>query len=463
MNIKRHMRVLMAALVVAIALVAGTPELGLGGVAFMVGQVDTVDLNNAMKIIFEDSIVNNVVTDTELLDLFEEDNNIMREETTGGRYIETAQYFGLPAGVGARHENDYIPVPNGPTIQNSRIYLKKVQGVVDMTGDVMKRVRSSEGAFLNWAQRALPDLVERLRHELDRMLLSYGAGIKARVNDAAPDTTLGIDAAFGLAGLTNQHLQFLEGESVVFSAAATGDPLRDSGTSAEVTDIADDGTEITIDALPTGVADDDYIFPGDDSGFSGQGSSGSDREPMGLLGMVDDGTVLATFQNIVRANWKLWRSITHDAGAGVLTEDVLTEVDDQVFVEGGGTPNAVVTSRTQIREYWKDLRADRTLNDPRSYTGGKGEDVGIFLGDRTVRLRVARKMPPELCFLLQTDTFKRWQLGTFEWDDTTGAIWRQVTDATGRKDAFYAYGNMYLQMGCLHPRKNAKIDNLGTS
>lgn len=458
----RHMRVLAAICAIVVALVAGLPEAGLGAVVLM-GQVDTVDLNNAMKIIFEDSIVNNVVTDTELLDLFEEDNRIMREETTGGRYIETAQYFGLPAGVGARHENDYIPVPNGPSIENSRIYLKKIQGVVDMTGDVMKRVRSSEGAFLNWADRALPDLVTRLRHELDRMLLSYGAGIKARVNDGAPDATLGIDSAFGLAGLTNQHLQFLEGESVVFSTNATGDPLRDTGTSAEVEDINDAGTEITLDALPAGVVDDDYIFPGDDSGFSGQGSSGSDREPMGLLGMVDDGSVLATFQNIVRADWKLWRSIVEDAGAVGLNEELITEVDDRVFVEGGGRGDVFVTSRTQIREYWKDLKQDRTLNDPRSYTGGKGDEVGIFLGDRTVRLRVARKMPPELAFLLQTDTFKRWQLGTFEWDDTTGAIWRQVTDATGRKDAFYAYGNMYLQMGCLHPRKNAKIENLGTT
>jgi hypothetical protein len=40
-----------------------------------------------------------------------------------------------------------------------------------MTGDTMRRVRSSEGAFLNWADRALPDLVVRLVNTIDRMAI----------------------------------------------------------------------------------------------------------------------------------------------------------------------------------------------------------------------------------------------------------------------------------------------------
>jgi len=50
------------------------------------------------------------VSDSELLSYFEEDGNVKQDETTGGRYIETAQYFQLPAGVGARAEGEYIPV-----------------------------------------------------------------------------------------------------------------------------------------------------------------------------------------------------------------------------------------------------------------------------------------------------------------------------------------------------------------
>lgn len=425
----------------------------------------TTDLNNAMKILFEDSIVNDVVTDTEFLDIIETDDQIQEEETTGGRFIETAQYFGLPAGVGARHDNEYIPVPGGPNIQNSRIFLKKVQGVVEMTGDTMRKVRTNEGAFLNWADRALPDLVERLRNELDRMSIGYGAGIKARVNDGSPDATLGIDSAFGIAGLSDGFLSFLEEESIVFSANATGDPLRNAGGthSSKIIDISD--TTLTLDALPPGVADNDYIFLGDEAGFGGQGSSGSDREFTGVLGLVDDGSVLATFQNIIRANFRLWRSIVVNGAVapfnGVLTEDLLTFADDETSIRGGGKVNAIITNRKANRGYWQDLRKDRTLADPRSFMGGKA-GTSITLGDRELALKVSRKMPRELTFGIQTSTWKKWMLGTFEWDDITGSIWNRVTDSIGRKDAFYAVGNMYLQLGNLAPRKNFKIENLAS-
>jgi len=424
----------------------------------------TGGINEAMKIIFNEPIFNNVVSDSELLDLFEEDNNVKTEETTGGRYIETAQYFQLPAGVGARKEGDYIPVAGAPLIKNARVYLKKVQGTVEMSGDVMRRVRSDRGAFLDWAERALPDLVTRLNNELDRMTLGYGAGIKARVNDASPDTTLQIDSAMGIAGLEDAFLQFLEGETIVFSVAADGSPLRSAGSSqsAKVESITQSATEtiLNIDALPTGVADNDYIFPGDDSG-----SSVDDREFMGLTGMVDDGSVLATFQNLARGSYTLWNSIVIDGDDGslgfdgTLNEDMLIYADDETFVKGGGKPDVVVTSRSGARSYWKSLKGDKVLNDPRSFTGGKGK-LSVLFSDREAQLRVCRKMPPQLCFGLQTDTFKRWTLGGWEWDDLTGAIWNRVTDGTGRKDVFYAVGNLYKQLGCLGPRKSFRIEDL---
>jgi hypothetical protein len=454
-------------LTIAVAAVAPQALVVVPFLPFVTGATTTTtNLTEAMKIIFNEPMYNNVVTDAELQGLIEEDNNVQVEETTGGRYIETAQYFQLPAGVGARAESDYIPVPGAPNVKNARVYLKKVQGVVEMTGDTMRRVKSDRGAFLNWSERALPDLVTRLVNEVDRMWLGYGAGIKARVNDASPDTTLQIDSALGIAGYEDPFLQFLEGESVVFSANANGSPLRSAGSnqSAVINSITQSPTAtiLTIDALPTGVAQDDYIFAGDDAGASVQ-NSGVDREFMGLLGMVDDGTVLSTFQNLLRSSYLLWNSIVIAGGTdpftGSLTEDLLVYADDQTYILGGGKVDKIVTSRSGARSYWKSLKGDRSFNDPRGYTGGKGP-LSVLLGDRDVGIKVARKMPPQLAFGLQLDTFKRWTLGMWEWDDTTGAIWNRVTDGTGRKDAFYGVGNLYQQNGCLAPRKNFRIQGL---
>ncbi len=459
----------------AVFIVSLVHPAGLLAATFALGATTEItDMDEALKIFFNDPIVKNTVTDSDLLDQFVEDNNVQFEETTGGRYIETAQYFQLPAGVGARAAGEYIPVPNGPVIKNSRVYLRKVQGVLEMSGDVMKRVRGNMGAYLNWLERALPDLVERLRNEADRMALGYGAGIKARVNMAVPAATLTIDSAFGLSTapgpLTKAWLQFLEGESVVFAADAAATTIRGSSAAdraATITKIDVANSQIVLDHLPNAVADNDFILPGDAAGLSGLTAAGDDREFMGLLGMVDDGSVLAEFQGLTRADYRLWNANDFDAQdntidaefTGSLNETLLTYADDETYVRGGGKMETFLTSRDGLRSYWKTLKTDRTINDPRAFMGGKGR-LRIILGDRDVELRAVRKMPPELGFGLQKDGFKRWELDGYQWDDTTGSIWNRVTDGVGRKDAFYAVGNWYMQLGCLKPAAQFRIRNL---
>lgn len=441
----------------------------------LAGEVGTTagvsyNVNEAMKIIFEEPLTNSIVQDSELLDCFEQDMDVAVSETTGGRYIELAHYFSLPSGVGARAlEGDYIPVPNGPVIKNSQIWLKKIEGVVQMSGDTMRRVKRGEGAFSNWAQRHLPDLKLHVDHEIDRMLLGFGAGIKARVNDADPDagakTYITIDAALGVAGLEDAWLMFMEGESIVFAAAADGTTPRTTTGARTIVDIDPDLLRLELDSVVgVDVADDDYIFAGDAAGASYQ-NSGVDREIMGLLGMVDNGDVLASFQGLTRADYRPWRSQVVDGSAapwgGQLTEDLITKVDDDTYIRAKGVVDQLLTSRSGVRNYWRNLKDDKRLNDPRAYTGGKSS-VGIILGDRTVELKVIRKMPSSLMFGLQKDTFKHWRNTGWEWDDLTGSIWNRVTDATGRKDSFYAVGHMVMQTGGIAPHKSFKITGLDT-
>jgi hypothetical protein len=80
-----------------------------------------------------------------LVDLFQKDMNVKSEETTGGKYVEMAHYLRLAGSAGARAENDYIPVPQSPRAINSRIFLKKIIGVVEMSGDVMEKVVERRG------------------------------------------------------------------------------------------------------------------------------------------------------------------------------------------------------------------------------------------------------------------------------------------------------------------------------
>lgn len=451
------------------------------------------NLTEAMKIVFDDAIINNVVYDSEWLSRIQTDSNIRTDETTGGRWVEMAHYFQLPAGVGARFENEYIPMADAAVFRNSRIYLAKIQGVVEMTGDVMRRVATSEAAFLDYAAQALPDFSKRLTNELDRMSLGVGHGAKARVaavsaynSPATGQFTVDLQAAMGVTGWGQGWLQFLEGERVVFaSTIAFPTTLLNAGASQSGRIVAIDesaatgngrltieGTQTLRDAINTAIATNPFIFAGDTAGSSAPGAAPSGaavghKEIQGLLAGVDNGTILNNYNNIdrsVAAN-RLWRSLVIDGAttpfAGTLTEELLTYADDESAVLGAGRVNLILTHRSGMRGYWKNLKSDRFFIDPRGqYSGGKGAQLELILGDRTVPMVVSRKLPFNTTFGLQLDTWRRLSLGQWEWDDKTGAIWNRATDATGRRDAFYAVGQMYEQLFCTAPRKNFRIDGL---
>ena len=471
---------------------------GLLGVALVPAGTMTLtsNISEAMKIIFSDPIVNNMVVESELLNRFRSESNIRTDDTTGGRFIEMAHYFQLPAGVGARQENEYIPVADAPVFRNSRIWLAKLQGTVEMTGDVMRRVATNEGAFLDYAAQALPDFTRRLTHEIDRMALGAGTGVKARIRDVtatvggtaftggisaydAPSTGLfrvALDRTLGLMGRGQSFLHFLEGERLVFSATlATPTAVKNpgSGQSARIVDINEDDNLLTLEgtaALRSAIAANDFIALGDAAGhnFPGNqllGQTSGHKELQGLYAGVDNGTILANYNNIDRAAManRLWNSIVINGAAtpwsGVLNEELLTFADDEVAVRGAGRPDLIVTSRSGARGYWKSLKSDRFFMDPRSYSGGKS-NLQIILSDRGLPLVVARKLPFNDTFMLQTDTWRRLTLGSWEWDDQTGSIWNRVVDGTGRRDAYFAVGNAYEQMFCTAPRKNVRIEGL---
>ena len=438
-------------------------------------------ITEAMKIIFSDPLIVNIVEDSELLSIFQTDMNVKVDETTGGRFIEMAHYFQLPAGVGARAENEYIPEADDPIFRNARLFLRKIQGTVEMTGDTMRRVVGDEGAFINYMERALPDLVTRLVNEIDRMYIGFGAGIKARAEltpvKTSPSTLdIQVNRSLGVDGFTDAFFLFLEGERIVFDTAADGQSLITGGgdRALRVSDIDEDsstieftGLEALIDAVVAAGAD-IYLFPGDEAGASSQTAGGVDREIAGLMAGADDGGIIATYNNISRtgSNSRLWKSIIIDGSdavwGGQLTEELLSFADDEVAVKGAGKIDTIIASRSAARGYWQSLKGDRVFNDPRSFAGGRN-GLSIILGDREVMLKVARKLPPEVVFALQADTWRRITLGTWDWDDRTGSIWNRVIDSIGRKDAFFATGNMYEQLFCVAPRKNVRIDNLDAS
>lgn len=482
----RRMRGFTLALVALAIAVAGlvSPALGLFAlpvIGMAAETTTTAIIDEALKVIFATSIHDDIVADSELMGLFQTEMNIKTEETTGGRYIEQGHFWTLPAGAGWRKDDEYIPEAVSAKFKNSRIELRKFHITLQMSGDTMRRVRTDEGAFLDYMERARPAIVERANQELDLAYLGYGSGIKARANAVAVSTgaltfTLVVKDHSGVAGFTDAWLAFLEGERVIFTADAGGQTIRNAGAtrSAKVTDLDEALNKITFEAddaaaktaLVAQIVAGDYIFTADAAGSSSADATGEQRAMAGLLAGVDDGGILATYNNIDRTavGNRLWKSVVINANAtpfdGTLSEDVLNFAFRQAHLRGSGKPDFLVMSYSARDSYWKSLKGDRFFIDPGgNYQGGRGK-LQIVLGDMTYPLKVARKLPPEVCFGIQRDRWYRLTLGQLTWEEETGSMWNRVVDSTGRKDSYYSVAHLYEQLYNAAPRKSFRIDNI---
>ena len=426
-------------------------------------------LYEAMKVLFDEPINNNIIQDSEVYDLAEQDLSIPIKESVQGRYIELAHYAADGGGFGARREGGTLPAATPPSIFNGRILLAKNHMLVEMSGETMRRVKAGDAAWVTWGSQALPNAVRRLTHHLDRQFLGFAQGVLARV--AAVDGTRLIvtpDRAFGVTGYDKAIYEFLRNDLIRFAADINGVTMRVGAY--RVLSVNNRTGTFTIDvAADAGIIAGDYITIGD-SGDNNLPNSTTlaPKEMMGLLGIVDNGAIRATFQNVDRTVWPEYNAQVIDAAtaslvAGQLNEELLTTADDECFEQGMGRVDILVGSRQAERAYTRTLKTQRRLLDPMSFEddGGKGNGFDINMNGRKVKYRSCRKVPTSLVFGLEKKSMKKWRNGSgFTWDDTTGTMFERVITQAGRFDAFYATGVLEEQIGNVMPAHNFVIRNI---
>ena len=435
-------------------------------------------ITEALKIVFNEPFFDNVVADSEFGDAFEEGGGIKYDETTGGRYVENLHELAWPAGVGARLEDDYIPVAQAAEYANSQVFLKRIMGTIQMSSAVMDRVRTNEGAYLDYMERALPLLQKRVTSERDRMLIGWGYAVKAQVDTISSYNTpvagqfqVVVNNAMGVSGYTDAALQFLRGETSVFTASLSAPISLDnagSGQAAQVSNVQIQTDTITytgVQALHDAINPGDYIAAGDASGYSfPAGSPAETKEITGVLAAVDDGDIVSTYMNLPRANEEYWQGNMIDAQAapfaGTMTEALLVYADRINTVNGSGKIDFLICNRIAEEQYWQSLKQDRQIVNPQgTYEGGK-DQLWIRLNGRRLQIQVARKLPTQIAFGLERDTFKCFRLREWFWDDRTGSMWNRVVDSTGQKSAYFATGYFWEELFCGAPAKNFRLNNL---
>lgn len=432
----------------------------------MTGAVltSTGSFADTFKQVYEPRFREAVIQESEVWDLFQEVGGFEVSDGPDGKQINLAHVFSYGGGVGFMGESDYVYASQDPNIKQSFLNIKQATATVEMSGQTMRRAKEGSAAFLSWANIILPEKVKRLAHHKDRALLGTGSGILFQLNGTPGGATgIAINNAFGISGLEGSPYMIWEGDGLRFASDAAGSSLRVGA--CFTTKVSFGAQTMDVNALPASATSGDFVFLGD----ANVNSAGT-KETMGLEGIVDDGTNVPTFQGLARATYggmsaQIINSQTANSGAfaGVLGEDLLEFGDRVSYERGQGKCDVLLTSRSGRAVYQKDLRADRVFMDPLSgagYIGGIKERPEMDFGSRKLQLRVARKVPTSRSYLLERSTLAMFRVGQGKWDDTTGSIWNRATDATGRRDAYYAVYLEEYNVACNRPLGNVKFTNL---
>lgn len=369
----------------------------------------------------------------------------------------------VPIKVGRNHSTGSIgsrgalPQQGRSAYADFEIPMRDLYGRVGFDKYVMLQSRNKKGAFAEVVSQEMDGLVEDMAFQRNVIAWGYGSGILAKVNGThTATTTLEVKDPLNVTGTTNAN-RYLMGDSVsgMFIAILDGStPTTIKGTGI-ITAVNADGTDVTLDTAITAAAG-DYIVRAQTAT-----QNSYNKEPEGLLSMVDDGTYVSTYHALSRTTYPILKSYVV-TGVGALSLDAIQQCIDANSIRTGGTQDMLVSEHAVRRAYLALLEYDRRYTgvDLKSPDGGtkaakKPSGKGaITYGD--IPWLVERDCPYGMLFGLKKDTFVRYYEDDGGWADEEGSVLKWV-DGFDEYTAFY---RLFENYHCHKPAKNWRMEGI---
>ncbi len=344
-------------------------------------------------------------------------------------------------------EGGRLPTPQSQGYLEMRVPMRYVYGGIHFTAQVMKTASTNRAAFLNVMEGEVNGMVRDMLVEVNRIMWGDGRGVLALVDDDATggETDLVIDAPMGIAGAINGARFIRTNMVLAFHAAVPSDnvPLA----VRTVTAVTDDGLTITIASVDeTEAPNNGIITKGVTRAAVSEGSF--NLEPMGLLGLVDDGSFVSTIHSVDRTtpDGSIFEAQVL-SGVGSLDEFVFWRLLDQCDEASGYEPDKWYCHHSIHRQY-----IEASIGDKR-YSGGDQmrPDIGIKGGGRKHELTFSgdtihkeRHAPYGTLFGIDSGACKRYESVAGEWIDEDGAILHR---GAGDIDSFEGQYRMWRNHG----------------
>lgn len=411
---------------------------------------------------------------SQVLDLFSEQTGNLFEGPDGKGYKLSGLIGGLE-GIGARLENEALPLDSANQNINPLLYLKYNYARITATYQARANLVGGDTAMANFNRAVIIPQMENLSTDLDRQACGTATGVLARI-DGSPAAAMPIDAPFGIAANTKGWTTVRRGMSVVFGPNIDGSGLRSGGTAYKVLSVNPLGNAgggiANLDGFPADALDNDFIFRGDELGVN-TALGGTEREMMGLEGLIDDGTNISVIQNIDRSVVYEFSSNIIDATQAPYSNAFTTGLAMKLITDsqliGSGTIRVLLCNN----DVWR--QGVGAFGGSSGFYGGFGgaQDRGgmdvksgadrytVALPSGRVEIRGVPRTAVGRLYGIDPSVLIKCRLGNGEWvTNPDGGMWHQVQSGSTIKDSNYAIYRVPMNLGITDPRKCGKATGI---
>lgn len=418
--------------------------------------IDRTLADEILKEVYGDSVSDQLNSETRILNRFEKTKTA---RWTGRQFIEALR-IGRNHGSKAAAESGLLPVAGRQDYDNLQIPMKRCYGTIQVTGPFMAEVRD-EGAFVDGVAAEIEGLVKDMQEDAERMMWGFGQGTLALVNEdnTGGNTTFAVDAPGGVAGAVNGARFIAPGMVCAFHVAA---PTNNTPLVVRtITAVSADGLDITVDATvdETEAPINGKITRGVTRNGTLEGSW--ELEPMGLIGMIDDGTFVSTFHGLDRTAVPIFKSNVF-ASVGNLDEIIFHRGFDFADEDAGVSPDWLMCHHSVHRSYISQLLPDRRFsgdqaNRPDGGIVGGGVKKELTWSDSPIEKH--RYAPYGSFYAVDSSVCKRYASEEGKWIDEDGAILRKVDG----KDDFEAHYRRFVNFSVMQSNSSFVLKGINAT
>ncbi len=414
----------------------------------MATTMDTTALAYQFKRVYGDTIAELFARHTMTYNQFAKSSRKAQYRPGGAGY-----YFSVrqadPQAVGGRAENAYLPEPLPSEGTQGHISPKLIYAVIRMSGLAIEAGKGNLAAFVEAQGDATMGAYKALVDDLNRMCHGDGYGLLATLSSSS-DTlststtwTITCDNDVGVRYLRRGMIvDFYDGtaidQSSVASRIASIDPINKTAEMEAVAATGAGGSAYqayhpitaarTYTIAAAAVPDGAYVVRYG-ARLATHATTNAFYELMGLLGMYDDGTRLASFEGItISSNPEFKANIISNSGVNrELSIDLMLASMDMSVARSGERPTLIRMGLGQRRKYFGLLAPDIRYS-PGELKGGY--ETLKFSQDAGVSIIVDPMTQPNKLFFEPEGAIKRYELTPIGWGgfDPNKMHWRENYD-----------------------------------